>query len=394
MLKSHNQQLIAEAQIFDKSGKLLRTEKANVEEQKDNEIEITTYNEDGSPALTKTFPFRSFTSNFLKYLYRMFTDTTVDPDPVKETGVSNNDNYSYMSLEGDYGIDHTGIIVGRSSNAVDIDDYELVSKCSHGTSTNQLEYSFTKVYEPETVSSNYLLKIRRMFANYSGTSINVREVGILCNTSATASTSTNTYLISRDILNEDTTPIDIAIADNQSFSVTFNIYHTVASGFTGNYFKTLYGLFSEEYNYGVVFTSGAVNSSNLTSNFHTFFDTATPAYGDSSYGILVGRGNTAISLTDYQMDDQIAHGSSADQLLYWEQEFTSPIVGASDTSFQLKRTFYNDTSSDIDIEEAGVYGYNGGAADETMLIRVVFPTAITLQATESVKIIFTFKTEV
>lgn len=71
-----------------------------------------------------------------------------------------------------------GLVVGTGTNAVTINDTKLQTQIAHGTSSGQLDYGASVVNAPSSDSTSTTFILTRVFANSSGGSITVREIGI------------------------------------------------------------------------------------------------------------------------------------------------------------------------------------------------------------------------
>jgi len=80
--------------------------------------------------------------------------------------------------------------------------------------------------------------------------------------------------------------------------------------------------------------------------------------GNTSYGILVGTGTTAVALDDYAMGALIAHGTSANQLSYGAVaiDATTSVSGSS-AFFAVSRSFTNGSGGNITVQEVGLMSY-------------------------------------
>jgi hypothetical protein len=96
----------------------------------------------------------------------------------------------------------------------------------------------------------------------------------------------------------------------------------------------------------------------------TIFNTSYPMYafwtvvsaiGNTSIGIVVGTGSNAVTLTDHALQTLIAHGNGSGQLYYSANSVITPITSGGTRSFQIQRTFTNNSGSDITINEIGLY---------------------------------------
>lgn len=73
-----------------------------------------------------------------------------------------------------------------------------------------------------------------------------------------------------------------------------------------------------------------------------------------SYGIQVGTGNTAPTISDCKLQTQIAHGSGAGQLQYGGVTFGLPTSDATQSHFTVTRNFSNQSGSPITVYEIGL----------------------------------------
>jgi hypothetical protein len=105
---------------------------------------------------------------------------------------------------------------------------------------------------------------------------------------------------------------------------------------------------------------------------------------DASFGIVVGSGTTPVTLTQYALASQIAHGTSAGQLDYDAQSYD--VLGL-DTSvsppvyrFRILRAFKNLSGGSINITEVGLVAYNGfdSTVSKFMIARDVLSQAYTV----------------
>ncbi|MBA7710748.1 hypothetical protein ES703_119694 [subsurface metagenome] len=78
--------------------------------------------------------------------------------------------------------------------------------------------------------------------------------------------------------------------------------------------------------------------------------------GIITYGIRVGKGSTAVTITDYQLETPLAEGVGVDQLTHLAMLSTAPSIDGSDCSFTIKRNMINNTGATITgINELGAY---------------------------------------
>jgi hypothetical protein len=77
----------------------------------------------------------------------------------------------------------------------------------------------------------------------------------------------------------------------------------------------------------------------------------------STYGLVVGSGDTPNSTSTYALAFQIAHGSGSGQLIHnatTVESVTNPSGG--DFQFKVIRTFTNNSGASVTVKEIGIYG--------------------------------------
>ena len=88
------------------------------------------------------------------------------------------------------------------------------------------------------------------------------------------------------------------------------------------------------------------------------------AIGFVDGGIRVGKGTTAVVITDYALESPCGEGIGADEFNHQAVEFTAPSVIASTCSFTLTRTMINNSGATISgIKEIGCYHLMEGASN-------------------------------
>jgi len=92
-----------------------------------------------------------------------------------------------------------GIVIGSGDSPVNIDDYDLDTKISHGDEAGKMHYNATTVESTAKINNGYIFRIIRTFTNNSGGDITVKEIGII------AKHRENKYLIARDVLSSPVT---------------------------------------------------------------------------------------------------------------------------------------------------------------------------------------------
>lgn len=112
--------------------------------------------------------------------------------------------------------------------------------------------------------------------------------------------------------------------------------------------------------------------------------TAVAAAGTSSRGIVLGTGDAAVTINDYQLQTQIAHGTGGGQLQYGGMTFAAPSATASTSQYMLTRPFSNGSAGDITVKEIGVYAGSNGY--NFLIIRDVLSPTITVPVGQTLTI--------
>lgn len=77
---------------------------------------------------------------------------------------------------------------------------------------------------------------------------------------------------------------------------------------------------------------------------------------DNTYGIVVGTGSAAVTITDYKLGTIIVNGTGSGQLNYLTTSVTAPLTSGSSRSFKIVRSFTNQSGANITVNEVGLYG--------------------------------------
>ena len=103
----------------------------------------------------------------------------------------------------------------------------------------------------------------------------------------------------------------------------------------------------------VVKDTGGTNQ-NCTPHAFCFF--ALAAIGVTSHGIRIGKGSTAVTISDYALETPLEEGTGLDQFEHQASTYGKPAVVASSCSFWLRRSMINNTGDTISaIREIGIY---------------------------------------
>lgn len=381
-------------EIYDKNGNLkntVNTTGSNI----CNTVEILHNNSSGRLLETISFPMKSFTYNWCKWLYSAVSR-------LNSAMIYTNGNPVFGSFVPDHCIvgsnfsnDTFGIVVGSDEGSfypMDEDNYCIGTQLYNGADSNELIYHETYVKPLYTSGDEYILEISRVFTNENSSAVTIKEIGLYANISGN-------LCIIRDIKDENGEDISVTIAQNESVEIRYKIKITQYSGFTKNFLSGLRGYFNyfDYYNVSDSISSidtVVVDTTNTPqmANAMTVLQCDAPIYEDD-YGVVVGSGMPTISWDSTQLSARILNGDSAGTLKYFITEFIYN-KNADDNSLyevHIKRAFVNDYVDDIMITEAGIYGV-GESYNRIMTMGVVYPSGITLSENESMRVNFIIQT--
>jgi hypothetical protein len=115
-----------------------------------------------------------------------------------------------------------GIILGTSDMPVNLAQYDLANRITHGTGSGQLSYGATNV-ETLVKGTVWYFRVIRTFTNYGGASITVKEIGLFVRLGMTASPGYFSCMLARDVL---TSPI--TVPDGSTLTVRYIISHSLS----------------------------------------------------------------------------------------------------------------------------------------------------------------------
>ena len=122
----------------------------------------------------------------------------------------------------------------------------------------------------------------------------------------------------------------------------------------------------------IIDTGGTSRSiSNSSYNFQV-----TAGAGTSAYGIQVGTGTNPVTIDDYKLQSQIAHGTGAGQLQYGATSVDAYAVSSGKAFFNVQRLFTNNSGGDITVKEIGLVSCIGGTSYYGLLDRTLMEFTI------------------
>jgi len=210
-----------------------------------SELSVALFNREGKLLREVRQPSRSFTKQFIGFLYSFHAYVDFSMPDISNTAraVRGGYNFSHLQLAAlGGGImqmlrgttpdgsaadcatimgDHIGIQVGSNATAPTPTDYSMNTRIAHGQAVGQLVYAGCEVEPPVISAPDATMLIRRYFTNKSGGSVIVREVG-LYTIGLTGATTGFAFLICRDAL-----ATDITVLNNELLRVEYTMQVTV-----------------------------------------------------------------------------------------------------------------------------------------------------------------------
>lgn len=115
-------------------------------------------------------------------------------------------------------------------------------------------------------------------------------------------------------------------------------------------------------------TTGAAQSTDYFNHSDALRTDATT--GISNYGIVVGTGSVATSITDYKLGGQTQSGTGSGMLNYQAVTFDAPSTGSygNISAYRVRRQFTNTSSASVSFTEAGIYINGGGDTTSRMCV--------------------------
>jgi hypothetical protein len=189
-------------------------------------LELIVRNKNGEITQRQTMLSESFVKQFLQALWLSFTyvygSHRSHPKAIKATDGSDEYIQSYSTnwrCDAPVNNDTYGILVGTGITAPTVDDYAMETKIAHGVGAGQIQYSAVTFGAPASDGTTSHFTITRDFANGSGASITVTEVGLVVTLYTYAGTA-RYFLTIRDAVN-------ITVPNGETLTVNYRIQATV-----------------------------------------------------------------------------------------------------------------------------------------------------------------------
>jgi len=172
----------------------------------------------------RRFKSKSFLLNYAKMMGAIFglrSDTFVLDDGTKATQYGYSDEWKFRcQMKTGAGIENIGIVIGRGTTPVSVEDYCLADKITHGTGVGQMNYGSCDVSAIGYTPNWSRVIVSRTFTNLSGASIDVNEIGSYLYTRSKVGGVDREvrFLCLRDVL-----PTTDTVPDGYTYTVSYEI---------------------------------------------------------------------------------------------------------------------------------------------------------------------------
>jgi len=112
--------------------------------------------------------------------------------------------------------------------------------------------------------------------------------------------------------------------------------------------------------------------------------------GNANVGIVIGTSNVANSPSTYALGGQIGNGTASGQMQYGATNVTSLTTSGNTVSFQVNRTYTNNSGASITVAEVGIYFSDGGLGGFAFA-RDVLASAVTVANTTPITVYYTIQ---
>lgn len=138
----------------------------------------------------------------------------------------------------------------------------------------------------------------------------------------------------------------------KNVTIRKRVYHAPAHSFVKQWVQMIKSSFQAAIEANVKDTGGTNRTFNFSLNIAA-------GIGIDTRGLVVGTGANAVTISDFQLQTKIAHGTGATQIKYEAVVFEAFTLVGSTASFVIKRRFENASGATITVAEAGIYEFDG-----------------------------------
>lgn len=342
-MDKHNMGFDTFCEVFDSSGKLCRTIGEHTPIKEEGEVQITVYDCKKKVKSKQTQPMRSLISNF----FRLFSQGGTLSRPSWGTS---------QTL--------TTIGLGSGSGPISFTGDYASTQITSGIAFENHSIIQMPTYDPLTGQIDINLQVRLLRTSGPVTVTNIGLYG------TRSGLSNGRGLWIHDMI----TPISISSGDIIQLNFILHFPASSARMLNQNLLHWLiqpHGYTSFEYRdientLSPVSVSSAMGGSGVTLSSMTMFDDDNhgifPGSGLNYKHICVGSGDADCTMTDYNLDTVIEHGSDSGQLIYLDSTKSGNYseFRQGDTHYlHTFRDFVNNSSGNITVREAGLFSRPG-----------------------------------
>jgi hypothetical protein len=117
------------------------------------------------------------------------------------------------------------------------------------------------------------------------------------------------------------------------------------------------------------------------------------AGNEDKESIVIGTGNTAVSISDYALAASISHGTAAGAMVYQAAAVNASVVAAPNCGFVVERAFVNNSGGEITVRESAIYVRMKGPTyyGYACVVRDVFAVAQAVPDGGSISVSYTIR---
>lgn len=298
-----------------------------------------------------------------------------------------------------------GIVVGSGDAIVTIDDQMLEKQIPNTSANGGLTYGSSIVSQDTNDTTSAQITFTRTFTNNGTVTVAVKEIALLMR----GGTDDVTLTVMRDLL-----PNIVNVASGSTLTVNYRLKTTLGTGtdsggFVSNFMRMMYRHIGQTSR--AVFDIDNVSRTHFptVASFNVLYsggiNKLDPNSGESfegyRLGIVVGRGNTPVSMGDYYLETPVTHGQNANQMLYYGGFAENFQVTSGYAEFSITKAIENNSGANIDINEYGLVVASDTATSLTsssvnfnsfiLVTRNVLSTPITVNNGVILKVTYTFR---
>jgi hypothetical protein len=298
-----------------------------------------------------------------KYTYTKFSASAIDIDGTVYAGgwvAGTGGGAAYIpttniGYPSDQAFENQGIVIGTGDDPVTIDDQLLEKQVPNGSSNGSLTYGPTIVSQDTNDSVSAQITITRTFTNNATDIVAVSEIGYLMK----SGDSDYVLMVMRDIL-----PTTQNVGIGATLTVNYRIKTVLGTGtdpggFIVSFMRLLYRHMGQT-------TRAIFDIDNVSRSFYPSYASFCAVYSGGiskqnpndgevqygyKYGIVLGRGNTSVSMGDYYLETPIEHGEGTNQMLYYGGFSEGFLVGSTYAEFSIMKAIENNSGASINVNE-------------------------------------------